>query len=516
MPDRTTRLLLVCHGEGLYDRFANLSRHLVTDEGGLSAAGWEQANILAAWLHDHESVDFLVSGGQLRSRLTAQRIGQILRIPITIIPSLPNHLPPTPGEPLPGTAHMLPHPPRPARPSETEAKPIPSPAPVPPVSPPLPPPIPTEGKPGSDLAQEEWAQKQANFFQKTLAVLNEIMAGHWGETVVLVTHSQAIAALISTFFGARNLAIRLDSTGISELRYAQGRWQLVYVNRREHIPCPHVGPVVATQTSRPEQGEEHEHLEKVRRLFNRVASTYAQNKQENDLQRIQDLVRFANLPEDLEILDVGTGPGTLALALANSGAKLVLGVDISEAMLEQAEYLRLSTARADQAARMGFRLAPAHALPFSDDRFDVVFCRLVLQYLTNPAKSIQEMVRVLKPGGTLILAELLSVDDPVKRATQNAIEERRNEGHVSARSVDQYRKLVTAAGLTVERVDTKTFDRELNEWLSSLVTAEADRASVREMLEAGVETDAAGLNARHLGGTLVFDQRMIYLKATKA
>ena len=71
------------------------------------------------------------------------------------------------------------------------------------------------------------------------------------------------------------------------------------------------------------------------------------------------------------------------------------------------------------------------------------------------------------------------------------------------------------AGLVVDRSEIVTFERELDEWLSSLDAGLEDRQAVREMLEAGLETDAAGINARHRGKTLIFDQRMIYLKAVK-
>lgn len=109
--ERATRLLLVCHGEGLYNRYTNLSRRLIADEGGLSAAGWEQANSLAAWLRDHEQVDLLTSGSQLRSRLTGQRISQVLHLPLTVIANLP---PTGPGEAAGPTPPSCPAP-QPAR-----------------------------------------------------------------------------------------------------------------------------------------------------------------------------------------------------------------------------------------------------------------------------------------------------------------------------------------------------------------------------------------------------------------
>jgi ubiquinone/menaquinone biosynthesis C-methylase UbiE len=216
----------------------------------------------------------------------------------------------------------------------------------------------------------------------------------------------------------------------------------------------------------------------------------------------------------LTILDVGAGAGALAINLAEDGAREVVGVDISPVMLEAAELLRLQS-RSTNVRRVSFRLAPAHALPFRDDRFDAIFCRLLLHHSHRPQDILQELARLLKHGGLLILADLLSVDDPVKRATQNAIEEKRNPSHVAARSADQYRKLVTAAGLLIEAEQTVTFERGLDEWLDDMQVEPASRIQVREMIEAGLETDAAGLNPRRRGDAIFFEQRLFYLKARK-
>ena len=104
---------------------------------------------------------------------------------------------------------------------------------------------------------------------------------------------------------------------------------------------------------------------------------------------------------------------------------------------------------------------------------------------------------------------------PVKRATQNAIEERRNPTHYAARSAQQYRDLLTNAGLTVVDEKTVTFERELDEWLAELPLDSANGAIVREMMEAGIETDAAGLHTRRHGETIIFEQRLYYCKAVK-
>jgi ubiquinone/menaquinone biosynthesis C-methylase UbiE len=346
-----------------------------------------------------------------------------------------------------------------------------------------------------------------------LAALDKLFAEHWGTTVAVVTCASNIAALLRALSGHALVDIRIDHTGISEICYVNGHWRVNYVNRSPHLSQPLVTPRNVREEA-AQTPEELEDLSTVVRVYNRVAMNDLERKRQDDHQRIRHLLNFAKLPPDLRILDIGTGMGLLPLMLAEDGAKQVVGIDISPEMLELAEYLRL-TRGTEAAARVTYRLAPAHALPFRDESFDAVTCRLVLNHVRRPERIIKEVVRVLRPGGILILAELLGVDNPVKRATQNAIEERRNAAHVAARGADQYNKLLADAGLQIEAKEAISIERELEEWLSVYLADRSDAAVVREMIEAGLETDAAGINARRQGNTLVFEQRMYYVRAIK-
>ena len=102
----------------------------------------------------------------------------------------------------------------------------------------------------------------------------------------------------------------------------------------------------------------------------------------------------------LRILDVGCGDGVLATRLARSGAR-VTGIDDSAEMLAAAR-------RRAKAASLGIDLVEGDAgdLPFPAGHFDCVVSVATLCFVDDPRPTIREMVRVLKPGGTLILGEL--------------------------------------------------------------------------------------------------------------
>lgn len=141
----------------------------------------------------------------------------------------------------------------------------------------------------------------------------------------------------------------------------------------------------------------------------------------------QTLGRAVNSKEPLKILDVGTGTGFLALFLAEMGHDC-LGVDLTPKMLEQAK--EKAQARNLKAQ---FQLGDAEALEIEDNSLDVVINRLLLWTLPQPEVALKEWLRVLKPGGKIIIVDgvwrSITLADKIKAFLGNLlilIQERRN------------------------------------------------------------------------------------------
>ena len=110
------------------------------------------------------------------------------------------------------------------------------------------------------------------------------------------------------------------------------------------------------------------------------------------------LCRLPALPDNARILDVGCGTGVLLAALAERWPRAALtGVDPTGEMLARAgQRLPLST---------NLQQAPAEVLPFPDDSFDLVISTSVFHYVGEPEKALQEMHRVLRPGGHVVITD---------------------------------------------------------------------------------------------------------------
>ncbi len=108
------------------------------------------------------------------------------------------------------------------------------------------------------------------------------------------------------------------------------------------------------------------------------------------------------------ILDVATGTGMVAFALAQRGAE-VTALDQSEAMLAVARRRTPAGRRAASASCTG----EAEHLPFADAAFDALTFTYLLRYVDDPAATLQELARVVRPGGRIGMVEFGVPDNPV-------------------------------------------------------------------------------------------------------
>jgi ubiquinone/menaquinone biosynthesis C-methylase UbiE len=165
------------------------------------------------------------------------------------------------------------------------------------------------------------------------------------------------------------------------------------------------------------------------------------------------------------VLDVACGPGSVTRLVAQrlGPTGRVLGCDFSAAMLELAR----GKAMPSEAASVEYAEAPADALPLEAESFDVAVCQQGLQFFPSQSAALDELYRVLRPGGRLGIAVWSAIDDsPVFLAMYDALREaaggeladRYREGPWGLAEADDLRDLIAAAGFEDVQVELRTVE----------------------------------------------------------
>ena len=122
------------------------------------------------------------------------------------------------------------------------------------------------------------------------------------------------------------------------------------------------------------------------------------------------LVSQLRISQQASVLDVCTGTGLVASEIAVRFRCRVVGIDLSDGMIEQA-LLNLKSARVAPAVRLV--KGCAENLPFADNSFDVVVFTYLLRYVDDPDATLCELSRVLRPGGQMVSLEFYFPQRPI-------------------------------------------------------------------------------------------------------
>ena len=143
-------------------------------------------------------------------------------------------------------------------------------------------------------------------------------------------------------------------------------------------------------------------LQRSRSYFESVAGDWERIRRSYFDDRVTSLAIEKLLPSNLTVADIGCGTGSLTFELARFAGK-VIGVDLSNEMLRRARAL----AKERAIRNVEFRQGDIFKLPLDSAGIDAVFCVMVMHFLPDPQSAIAELCRITRPGGSVILVDLV-------------------------------------------------------------------------------------------------------------
>jgi ubiquinone/menaquinone biosynthesis C-methylase UbiE len=200
---------------------------------------------------------------------------------------------------------------------------------------------------------------------------------------------------------------------------------------------------------------------RVRQQYNQLAALYDQRWQRYVTSTLAFLKSWINLSGAEMVLDVACGTGEFErLVLSKHPQQSMVGVDLSE------EMLAIAQRKLHAFPNVAFLNATATALPFADHRFDVVVSANAFHYFDDPTAALQEMRRVLKPTGRLVILDwcrdflVCKICDILLKFIDPA--------HRQCYSQSEFHHMLTTSGFKIERAQRVRFG-----WIWGLMIATA-------------------------------------------
>ncbi|HEY2335662.1 MAG TPA: methyltransferase domain-containing protein [Solirubrobacterales bacterium] len=216
----------------------------------------------------------------------------------------------------------------------------------------------------------------------------------------------------------------------------------------------------------------------IREEFTRQSASFGKAAVMISAETLGALVELVAADASARWLETACGTGLVSRALAGKVGS-VTGVDLTQAMLEEAKR-----GAADEGIEnAGFGVGDATALEFADASFSGAVTRLSLHHIPVPGRALAELARVVRPGGMVIVGDLVADKADGEGAVwREEIERLRDPSHWACQTPEQLRAMGSAAGLTLDHEQLISLDIDFDDWLARGSGGRAAAPLVDELL----------------------------------
>ena len=254
-----------------------------------------------------------------------------------------------------------------------------------------------------------------------------------------------------------------------------------------------------------------EHDAAIRRSFAKQAAGFEGYVPVSMQQALQWIVERLSLTPATRVLDVASGTGLLARAIAFHVAR-VDSIDVTQEMVDEGR--RLAAARG--VANIEPRVGDATALPHASDTYDLVATRNSFHHMVDPSAALAEMTRVCRRGGRVAVVDMLSPDDAALAEVYNGWERLRDPSHTRCLALGELESAFAANGLSIALVEHFEAPVDADAWMSLTSVAEADRTTLLDAFTAELAGGApTGMQPHLRDGKLHITQRSAMVAGEK-
>lgn len=218
------------------------------------------------------------------------------------------------------------------------------------------------------------------------------------------------------------------------------------------------------------------HKAKVQEQFSRSAEEYVTSKthaQGNDLPVV---VQWLQPSQQWSVLDVATGGGHVVKTLSPY-VKQIFATDLTPQMLTTAQKHLDPTCK-----NVSYVVADAESLPFLNETFDAVTCRIAAHHFPNPQHFVCEVSRVLKPGNRFLLIDNISPVDIKLDVFINTLEKLRDESHLRCYTIEEWTAWFEKHGMTIIKSEKRRKKLEFPVWVRRTTQSEEQVKAVIDFI----------------------------------
>jgi ubiquinone/menaquinone biosynthesis C-methylase UbiE len=248
--------------------------------------------------------------------------------------------------------------------------------------------------------------------------------------------------------------------------------------------------------------------EKTKKIFGERASFYSTSAAHTDPQVLKRVVEMSSPQADWIALDVATGTGHTAFALA-AHTSSVVGIDLTTEMLAEAKHLQASQA----VSNVAFCASDVHHLPFADGAFDLVSCRRAAHHFSRIGIALQEMHRILRVGGRLVVDDRSVPEDDFVDQCMIALDRFHDHSHVRQYRPSEWAKMLETHGFVVDEIEPYTKHRPITSLTSGIPSVDVDQ--INQVLGKLNGIQRAALNLAEVSGELHINHWFVMISAKK-